>query len=135
MPIMVGSFLAYAWTAGEKVNIAGLIVSLFFAGLSLMYVGQIEHGLTCRIIYSATLAYLVDANPGRSASAIACNSFVRGSFACILSQTALPIQNAIGDGGLFTMFAGLLAFSSAGMTLIACKSRNAGAQSASSHAR
>lgn len=36
MPVMVGSFLAYAWTAGGKVNIAGLIVSLFFAGLSLM---------------------------------------------------------------------------------------------------
>jgi len=36
MPLVVVSFLAYAWTAGEKVNIAGIVVSLFFCGLSLM---------------------------------------------------------------------------------------------------
>ena len=38
MPLLVASFLTYAWTAGEKVNIAGIVVSLFFAGFSLMYV-------------------------------------------------------------------------------------------------
>jgi hypothetical protein len=36
MPLLVGSFLAYGWTAGEKVNIGGLVVTLFFCGLSLM---------------------------------------------------------------------------------------------------
>ena len=36
MPLCVASFLAYAWTAGEKVHIAGIIVSLVFCGLSLM---------------------------------------------------------------------------------------------------
>lgn len=38
MPLLVGSFLAYAWTAGEQVHIAGLIVALTFCGLSLMWV-------------------------------------------------------------------------------------------------
>ena len=36
MPLMVASFLSYAWTAGETVEIAGIIVSLFFCGFSLM---------------------------------------------------------------------------------------------------
>ena len=74
-----------------------------------------------RIIYAGTLAYLVDSNPGRSAGAVSCNSFVRGSLACVLSQVAIPIQNGIGDGGLYTMFAALLALSCACSALIACE--------------
>jgi MFS family permease len=54
MPLLVASFLTYAWTAGSHVNIAGIIISLFFAGLSVM------------LIYASTLAYLVDVNPVRS---------------------------------------------------------------------
>lgn len=51
MPLLVASFLTYAWTADQHVNIAGIVVSLFFAGLSIM------------LIYASTLAYLVDSNP------------------------------------------------------------------------
>jgi len=51
MPVLVASFLTYAWTAGSQVNIAGIVISLFFAGLSVM------------LIYASTLAYLVDVNP------------------------------------------------------------------------
>ena len=51
MPLLVASFLVYAWTADKHVNIAGIVVSLFFAGLSIM------------LIYASTLAYLVDSNP------------------------------------------------------------------------
>jgi hypothetical protein len=59
MPILVASFLTYAWTAGEQVNIAGIVISLFFAGLSVM------------LIYASTLAYLVDSNPvGPSRSSV-----------------------------------------------------------------
>jgi len=56
MPVLVASFLTYAWTAGSQVNIAGIVISLFFAGLSVM------------LIYASTLAYLVDVNPVRSLS-------------------------------------------------------------------
>lgn len=38
MPILVASFLAYAWTAEKKVHIAALVVCLFFAGFSLLQV-------------------------------------------------------------------------------------------------
>lgn len=33
MPVMVGSFLVYAWTAQEKTNVAGPVVALFFSTL------------------------------------------------------------------------------------------------------
>ena len=41
-----------------------------------------------------------------------------------MSQIARPIQDAIGDGGLYTIFAGLLALSSMGIMLVARKSRH-----------
>jgi hypothetical protein len=74
------------------------------------------------MIYASTLAYLVDSNPGRSAGAVSCNSFVRGSLGCILSQVAIPIQSAIGDGGLYSIVAGLLAISTTCLLFIAGKS-------------
>ncbi|OXB38019.1 hypothetical protein J007_02246 [Cryptococcus neoformans] len=109
MPILVASFLAYAWTAEEKVHIAALVVCLFFAGFSLLW------------IYSSTLAYVVDANPGASSSAVSCNSMFRGICACVMSQVATPIQNGIGDGGLYTLFAGILAFACACNLLLMVK--------------
>lgn len=36
-----------------------------------------------------------------------------------MSQIARPIQDAIGDGGLYTIFAGLLTMSSLGIMLVA----------------
>lgn len=36
MPLIIVSFLAYGWTAGEKVHIAGPVVCLFACGLSIM---------------------------------------------------------------------------------------------------
>jgi len=102
MPVMVASFLVYAWTTDQKTNVAGPIVALVFGGFSIMYVSRSvvinlayaanANATLCRVIYSSTLAYLVDANPGRSSSAVACNSFFRGLFAFIASQVALPIQ-------------------------------------------
>lgn len=56
------------------------------------------------VIYSSVLAYLVDANVGRSSSAIACNSLFRGFFAFLMTEIALPIRSAIGDGGLVSPF-------------------------------
>lgn len=111
MVLMIPSFLVYAWTCEYKVNIAGPVIALFFAGFSIM------------VIYSSTLAYLVDANPGRSSSAIACNSMFRGVCACVASQVALSIRNAIGDGGLYTLFSGILVFSCLGFIVIIRKGK------------
>ncbi|OCF74236.1 hypothetical protein I204_04606 [Kwoniella mangroviensis CBS 8886] len=109
MPFLILGVLAYAWTAEEKVHIAGIVVCLVISGFALLW------------IYSSTLAYLVDANPGISSSAVSLNSLFRGVMACIMSQIAVPIRNGIGDGGLYTLFAGLLALSCAGLILLAYK--------------
>ena len=59
-------------------------------------------------VYSSTLAYIVDANVGRSTTAVACNSAFRGTTAFIFAEVAVPLQNSIGDCGLYTLWAGLL---------------------------
>ncbi|WVQ99518.1 hypothetical protein IAU59_006654 [Kwoniella sp. CBS 9459] len=107
MPFLIFGFLMYAWFAEKTIHIAAIVVSLFVSGFALLW------------IYSSTLAYLVDANPGVSASAVSLNSMFRGIMACVMSQIAVPIRNAIGDGGLYTLFAALLALSSGIMVLLA----------------
>lgn len=80
-------------------------------------------------IYSSTLAYIVDANVGRSSTAVATNSFCRGVAGFIAAELAVPLQvclifysllfenverqpqNALGDGGLYTLWAGIMALS------------------------
>ncbi|GMK55495.1 hypothetical protein CspeluHIS016_0205510 [Cutaneotrichosporon spelunceum] len=111
MPVLLAAYLIYAWTADAKVSIAGPVVGLFLAGFALLFV------------YSSTLAYLVDSNPGRPASAVACNSFMRGAVACVMSQVAIPIQNAIGDGGLYTLFTGVLGMSCATLVLVSYRGK------------
>lgn len=59
-------------------------------------------------IYASALAYIVDANPGRSSEAVATNSCFRGVSAFIFMEAAVPLQNSIGDGGLYSLWAGLL---------------------------
>jgi len=59
-------------------------------------------------IYASTLAYIVDSNPGRSSAAVTMNSCVRGIAAFISTLAAVPLQDSAGDGGLYTLWAGLL---------------------------
>ncbi|QRV92413.1 major facilitator superfamily transporter [Ceratobasidium sp. AG-Ba] len=94
LPLLV---VGYAWMCEEHVHIAGPVVVLFFAGFGAIW------------IYSSTLAYIVDANPGRASSAIAANSSFRGISGLVVAEISVPLQNAIGDGGLYTIWAGLLA--------------------------
>jgi hypothetical protein len=44
----------------------------------------------------------VDANAGRSTAAVATNSLYRGLSGLIAAEIAAPIQDAIGDGGLYS---------------------------------
>ncbi|EJT99833.1 MFS general substrate transporter [Dacryopinax primogenitus] len=99
MPILPLATLAYAWTAQEKTNVAGPVVCLFFSGFATMW------------IYSSTLAYVVDANVGRSSTAVAVNSSFRGAAGFVAAEVAIPLQNAIGDGGLYSLWAGLTVLS------------------------
>ena len=87
-------------------------------------------GIFGSAIYASTLAYIVDANTGRSSSAVASNSCFRGTTAFIAAEVAVPLQvcttiravntscvdsshaliaqNAIGDGGLYSLWAGIV---------------------------
>jgi hypothetical protein len=56
-----------------------------------------------RWMYTSTLAYVVDANPGRSCG----KQFVRSTLAFVSAMVAVPLQ-AVGDGWLYTVFAGLV---------------------------
>ncbi|KAI0632989.1 MFS general substrate transporter [Trametes polyzona] len=88
--------IAYGWVCERHVHVAAICVTLFFAGFFSIS------------IYSSTLAYIVDANSGRSSSAAASNSAFRGLFAFVASEVAVPIQDAIGDGGLYSLWTGLM---------------------------
>ncbi len=43
-------------------------------------------------IYASTIAYIVDANNGRSSTAVAANSAFRGLFAFVATEIAVPLQ-------------------------------------------
>lgn len=86
----------YAWVCQEHVHVSAMCAMLFFSGFFSVW------------IYSSTLAYIVDSNPGRSSSAVAMNSLFRGASGFVAAEIAVPLQGAIGDGGLYTAWAGML---------------------------
>ncbi|KAG1818699.1 major facilitator superfamily domain-containing protein [Suillus subaureus] len=88
--------IGYAWVCEKHVNVAVICVMLVLIGFSSIW------------MYTCTLAYLVDANPGRSCTAVATNNSFRGSLAFVSVVIAVPLQNALGDGGLYTVWAGIL---------------------------
>lgn len=96
MVLLPPAVIAYAWLAQERVHVASLCVVLIFIGFFSTW------------IYSSTLAYIVDANSGRSSVAVATNSCFRGVAAFVFTEAAVPLQNSIGDGWLYTLWAGIL---------------------------
>ncbi|CAG8718010.1 25082_t:CDS:2 [Dentiscutata erythropus] len=85
------TLLAYGWFIVKNVHIALPILSMFFFGFGLM------------ITFSSVSTYLVDAFPGRSASAIAVNNCFRFISASIMSFASEPFENALGTGLLYTL--------------------------------
>jgi len=96
-PLCVAGF---AWVLQERVHIAGVCVMLFACGF-LAYV-----------VYASSLTYIVDSNLGRSGSAIALNSFFRCTLAFIMEEVAVPMQDALGDGWMYTIIAVIIALTS-----------------------
>ncbi|KAF9220514.1 vacuolar DHA amino acid exporter [Gyrodon lividus] len=87
------SIVGYAWVCQERVHISAICVMLFLTGFFSIW------------IYASTLAYIVDANTGQSSSAVATNSSFRGVFAFVAAEIAVPLQDTMGDGGLYTLWA------------------------------
>ncbi|KAG1884448.1 MFS general substrate transporter [Suillus subluteus] len=106
------SVIGYAWVCQERVSIAAVCVMLFLAGFLSVWT------------YTSILAYLVDANTGRSSMAVATNSFVRGLFAFVAAEIAVPLQDTIGDGGLYTLWAGLMVVVQCMILLVLYKGRS-----------
>jgi len=98
MLITPPAVVAYAWVAARHLHWACAVVALFVSGFGILF------------IYASSLAYLVDANPGRSIAATASNSSFRGLAGMISSQIASPLRqpHVLGDGGLYSIWAGLL---------------------------
>ena len=96
MLIIPPAVIAYAWIADQHLHWASAVVTLFISGFGVLF------------IYASSLAYLVDANPGRSVAATASNSSFRGFAGMIAAEIASPLQERIGDGGLYSIWAGLL---------------------------
>ncbi|KAJ6469053.1 major facilitator superfamily domain-containing protein [Mycena vitilis] len=90
------SILAVGWVSAEHVHVSALCVFLFFSGFFAIWA------------YTSTLAYIVDANNGRSSTVVAANSAFRGVFACIAVEVAVPLQDALGDGWHYTIWTGLM---------------------------
>lgn len=90
------SVVAYAWLAQERVHVASLCTALFFIGFFSIW------------IYSTTLAYIVDSNTGHSSAAVATNSLFRGFAAFVFTEAAVPLQDSMGDGWMYTLWAGIL---------------------------
>ncbi|KAG8998438.1 hypothetical protein FRB90_012304 [Tulasnella sp. 427] len=88
--------ITYGWTCHFHVHVAAPVVSLFAAGFCLMWA------------YSSTLTYIVDSNPGRASGAIAMNSTFRGLAGLLIAEVSGPIQDSIGDGGLYSVWCGVL---------------------------
>ncbi len=101
MPLFPLSVIAYGWLAEKHAYIAAVCVALFFSGFFSMYAETPLHPalyMSCSSrmedgwIYSITLAYVVDANTGRSSSAVATNSGCRGFLAFVSAEIAVPLQ-------------------------------------------
>ncbi|KAI0067311.1 hypothetical protein BV25DRAFT_1911960 [Artomyces pyxidatus] len=103
--------IAYARLAQEHVHVASLCAALFFAGFFSIW------------IYPSTLAYIVNAKMGRSSAAVATNRRFRGSAVFLFAKVAVPLQGSIGDGGLYTLWTGLLVLCELLLLLVLYKGR------------
>ncbi|GLB45505.1 putative major facilitator superfamily protein [Lyophyllum shimeji] len=119
--------LAFGWICQERVHVSAICVMLFSCGFFSIWT------------YSSTLAYIVDANTGRSPSAVACNSAFRGVAAFVATEVAVPLQDGLGDGWTYTIWAGLMLTNGLLTLLVAWRGRawrrNAEEREASKSAR
>ncbi|KAF8989037.1 vacuolar DHA amino acid exporter [Cyathus striatus] len=103
--------LGLGWVSEEKVNVAAIAVMLFACGFFTTW------------MYTSTLAYIVDANVGCSSSATATNSAFRGLLSFIALETAVPLQDGLGDGATYSIWAGLMAVCELLILLVYLKGR------------
>ncbi|CAG8471677.1 16859_t:CDS:10 [Acaulospora colombiana] len=117
MVLIPVSYIAYGWVVAYRLNIALPLIAMFLGELLQ------NRGFGCLTVFNSVSTYLVDAFPGRSASAIALNNFVRSVAAAGMSAAAAPLQNALGVGWLYTMMVGLTILGSGCLVLVFVKGK------------
>jgi len=105
------SILGFAWVSEQHVHVSAICVMLFLCGFFSLW------------IYASTLAYIVDANNGRSSTAVAINSFCRGVSAFAATEIAVPLQDAVGCGWMYTIWAVLMVIGELLILLVMLKGR------------
>ncbi|CAG8505488.1 11224_t:CDS:2 [Diversispora eburnea] len=100
------SFLAYGWFIQWRLNIILPLITMFFGGFSTY------------LTFNSTSTYLVDAFPGRSASAIAVSNFLRGISAAFASLISIPLEDALGTGWTYTLLVVITVFSTSCLILV-----------------
>ncbi|EPT00306.1 hypothetical protein FOMPIDRAFT_1030567 [Fomitopsis schrenkii] len=111
MPFVPAFVMAYGWVCQEHVHVSAICVILFLSGFLDV------------TIYSSTLAYIVDANAGRSSSAVSTNSCFRGLSGFVAAEIAVPLQNCLGDGGLYSLWGGMMVIAELLIVLVWWKGR------------
>ncbi|KAF8802129.1 MFS general substrate transporter [Phlegmacium glaucopus] len=91
--------VAFGWVCKKHVHVSAICVFLFLCGFFSIW------------SYSSTLAYIVDANQGRSSTAVAANSAFRGVAAFLATELAVPMQDGLGDGWLYTIWSSVMLMS------------------------
>ncbi|KXJ87628.1 major facilitator superfamily domain-containing protein [Microdochium bolleyi] len=89
------SFILFGWTVQYGVHPAAPMVATFFFGIGSM------------LIFGAVNTMLTEFMPNNASSGVALNNFVRNLFTCVGSIIAQPLLDVMGQGGLFTLLAGL----------------------------
>ncbi|KAJ2964976.1 hypothetical protein NQZ79_g83 [Umbelopsis isabellina] len=118
------AFVAYGWCVQKNVHFAwGLVCQFILIPNPQCY---ILVGFTLMIPNVAITAYIVDCFKSRGASATACNNFTRYICAGVGSLLASVLDNALGDGILYTICGGLLVLSSSTLFVIIKKGKSWG---------
>lgn len=81
-------------------------------------VGTFLFGFGTLIVFATVTTYLTDAVPGRSSSAVAMHNLIRNIVACIGTIIGKPLIEALGNGILFSILAGICLASSASIWAI-----------------
>ncbi|CAO3570454.1 unnamed protein product [Mortierella alpina] len=105
--------MLFGWSVQAQLPIAYALVGIFLTGFGMM------------MVFSSTTTALVDANSDNnmSTSAVACNSFARGVTGAISGFACLPMQDAMGNGWLYTFWALMTLVGAAGLVLMVVKAK------------
>ncbi|CAB4415028.1 unnamed protein product [Rhizophagus irregularis] len=85
------SYVCYGWFLEARLHIALPIIAMFTGAFSFV------------AVLNSVSTYLVDAFPGRSASAVAINNLTRSSAAALFTFISVPFEEAVGIGLIYTI--------------------------------